>query len=99
MLEVCVSPYRLVHSNLHCKEALVSSKCGESARNLAFHLLKLDWATRDTGCHKPLSQQLDTTGRAGTDREARYSGPCILRPPIQPGNCGPKFEVLKWRDI
>ncbi len=29
-----------------------------------------------------------------------YSGSCILRPPLQPGNCGVKLEVvLKCRDI
>ncbi len=29
-----------------------------------------------------------------------YSGPCILRPPLQPGIFGLKWEVvLKWRDI
>ncbi len=29
-----------------------------------------------------------------------YSGPCILRPPIQPGKCGLKLEVvLKFKDI
>ncbi len=29
-----------------------------------------------------------------------YSGPYILRPPLQPGKYGLKLEViLKWRDI
>ncbi len=29
-----------------------------------------------------------------------YSGPSILRPPLQPGKYGLKLEVvLKWRDI
>ena len=29
-----------------------------------------------------------------------YSGPCILRPPVQPEIYGLKLEVvLKWRDI
>ncbi len=30
-----------------------------------------------------------------------YSGPCILRPPIQPEKCGLKLTVcvLKWMDI
>ncbi len=29
-----------------------------------------------------------------------YSGPCILRPPLQPGKYGLILEVvLKWRDI
>ncbi len=31
---------------------------------------------------------------------AVYSGPCILRPPLQPEICGLKSKVvLKWRDI
>ncbi len=29
-----------------------------------------------------------------------YSGPCILRPPLQPDKYGLKVEVvLKWRDV
>ncbi len=29
-----------------------------------------------------------------------YSGPCILRPPLQPEKYGLKLQVvLKWRDI
>ncbi len=29
-----------------------------------------------------------------------YSGPCILRPPLQPDKYGYKLEVvLKWRDV
>ena len=32
--------------------------------------------------------------------DMKYSGPCILRPPLQPGKYGLKLEVvLKWRDI
>ncbi len=31
---------------------------------------------------------------------AKYSGPCILRPPLQPEKYGLKLKVvLKWRDV
>ena len=34
------------------------------------------------------------------DDSSRYSGPCFLRPPIQPEKHGLKLKVvLKWRDV
>ncbi len=53
------------------------------------------YTTNGTAIHMIYSSQ--NTGRDQKTEQFIYSGPCILRPPIQPEKYGLKLKmVLKW---
>ena len=65
------------------------------------HIRELAIGKRELGkcIHSSCGIFLDWLGRV-VSAESEYSGPCILRPPLQPDKFGLKLEVvLKWRDI